>query len=136
MSRSLRDSKRSSPSQRIHIRSFRHSSAANPARGGRGAQGVRCSPSREGAGQPGSPTKDGGEEQLEGNGASVATPRKAGRDSCISLRNSPSRGNTQASKRLRPSGAARLILSFPGGIIAGPLGRYLPWGTIGRTRVL
>src|SRR5688572_11018278 len=36
MSRSPRDSKRSSPSRRIHIRSFRHSSATDTARSGRG----------------------------------------------------------------------------------------------------
>jgi len=58
-------------------------------------QGFRCSPSREGTAQPGSATKDGGEEQLEGNGASVAIPRKAGRASCVSLRNSLSLGNTR-----------------------------------------
>src|SRR5262249_20349357 len=37
MSRSPSGSKRSSPSRQIHIRSFRHSSATNPARRGRGS---------------------------------------------------------------------------------------------------
>src|SRR5262245_4326343 len=37
MSRSPRDSKRSSPSRRIQIRSFRHFSATDPAERGRGA---------------------------------------------------------------------------------------------------
>ena len=103
----------------------RHGPAANPARGGRGEQGVRCSPSREGAGQPGSPTKDGGEEQLEGNGASVATPRKAGRDSCISLRNSPSRGNTQASKKVEALRGGEIDSFISGEDNRGSLGPIL-----------